>query len=178
MHQPSIQRFRAAGADGRSPEHRLRCRDPLRPMRQSELLRFDPVSGKNRKGGGSCGHTIPRRPFDFLVPAAGRHSDLRAHGRTTASKSPCREDSTGYNFQFKESAMDDGKAFVDDLQRHVKTQLASLDLLKDDGSGKADPAEVVRRLKIALKNELEAAELAATWIPTTPEVDVRLALAR
>jgi len=74
--------------------------------------------------------------------------------------------------------MDDGKAFVDDLQQHIRTQLASLDLLKDDESGSADRAEVIRRLKIALKNELEAAELAAAWIPSTAEVDVKLALAR
>ena len=74
--------------------------------------------------------------------------------------------------------MDDGKAFVDGLQQHVKTQLAGLDLLKDDDSGPADRTEVIRRLKIALKNELEAAELAATWIPSTAEVDVKLALAR
>jgi hypothetical protein len=31
---------------------------------------------------------------------------------------------------------------------------------------------------MALKNELEASEIAAVWIPTTPEVDVKLALAR
>lgn len=74
--------------------------------------------------------------------------------------------------------MDDNKAFIDDLQRHVQTQLASLDLLKDGESGPADRAEVIRRLKVALKNELEAAELAAFWIPTTAEVDVKLALAR
>ena len=31
---------------------------------------------------------------------------------------------------------------------------------------------------MALKNELEASEIAAVWIPTTPEIDVKLALAR
>jgi Protein of unknown function (DUF455) len=74
--------------------------------------------------------------------------------------------------------MDDGRAFVDDLQRYVSSKLASLDLLKDDESGPANRSEVIRRLKVALKNELEAAELAAFWIPSTPEVDVKLALAR
>lgn len=74
--------------------------------------------------------------------------------------------------------MDDAKAFVDELQRDVASKLASLDLLKDDDSGPSDRSEVIRRLKVALKNELEAAELAASWIPTTPEVDVKLALAR
>ncbi len=37
---------------------------------------------------------------------------------------------------------------------------------------------VTRLLQLALKNELEATECAAMWIPTTPEVDVKLALAR
>jgi len=74
--------------------------------------------------------------------------------------------------------MSDGRTFVDELQKHVAEKLSSLDLLKDDEPGSADRSEVVRRLKVALKNELEAAELAAYWIPSTPEVDVKLALAR
>jgi 1,2-phenylacetyl-CoA epoxidase catalytic subunit len=75
--------------------------------------------------------------------------------------------------------MGDTRAFVDQLQEFVSGQLASLDLLKDDeNSGSAGLPEVIRRLKVALKNELEAAELAAFWVPSTPEVDVKLALAR
>jgi hypothetical protein len=74
--------------------------------------------------------------------------------------------------------MDSARPFVDDLQRLVASRLASLDLLKEDEPGTADRSEVIRRLKVALKNELEAAELAAFWIPSTPEVDVKLALAR
>jgi len=74
--------------------------------------------------------------------------------------------------------MSSAKEFVEDLQRHVAERLASLDLLKDDDAGPADRSEVVRRLKVALKNEMEAAELAAIWIPSTPEVDVKLAFAR
>jgi hypothetical protein len=74
--------------------------------------------------------------------------------------------------------MSDARAFVDELQQNISHQLASLDLLKDDAAGPGDRSEVIRRLKVALKNELEAAELAAFWIPSTPEVDVRLALAR
>src|SRR5215207_5755904 len=74
--------------------------------------------------------------------------------------------------------MSNTQTFVEDLGKYVSEKLASLDLLKDDESGPADRSEVVRRLKVALKNELEAAELAAFWIPSTPEVDVKLALAR
>src|SRR5258708_35481936 len=37
---------------------------------------------------------------------------------------------------------------------------------------------VAKLLGMALKNELEATECAAAWIASTPEVDVKLALAR
>jgi 1,2-phenylacetyl-CoA epoxidase catalytic subunit len=37
---------------------------------------------------------------------------------------------------------------------------------------------VARLLVLALKNELEATECAAAWIASTPEIDVKLALAR
>jgi 1,2-phenylacetyl-CoA epoxidase catalytic subunit len=42
----------------------------------------------------------------------------------------------------------------------------------------AGDVTVPRLLLLALKNELEATECAAMWIPTTREVDVKLALAR
>lgn len=72
----------------------------------------------------------------------------------------------------------DSQQFVEGLRQYVTTRLAALDLLEDHEVDHLDGAGVVQRLKMALKNELEAAELAAAWIPTTPEVDVKLALAR
>ena len=68
--------------------------------------------------------------------------------------------------------------FVEDLENYVTEKLASLDLLKEQEIGVVDRSEIVRRLKMALKNELEASEIAAVWIPTTPEAEVKLALAR
>ncbi|HEY2380730.1 MAG TPA: ferritin-like domain-containing protein [Terriglobia bacterium] len=68
--------------------------------------------------------------------------------------------------------------FVQQLENHVHEKLAILDLLKEAEIGPVDRSEVIRRLKMALKNELEASEIAAVWIPTTPEIDVKLALAR
>src|SRR5215831_15379011 len=41
-----------------------------------------------------------------------------------------------------------------------------------------DDLTVQRLLLIALKNELEATEVAAMWLTNTPELDVKLALAR
>src|SRR5437870_5166091 len=69
-------------------------------------------------------------------------------------------------------------SFTSDLHQYVDQQLHALDLLKDPDPGVPDASEVVRRLKMALKNEMEASELAAIWMPTTPEVDVKLGLAR
>src|SRR5207244_6475944 len=68
--------------------------------------------------------------------------------------------------------------FVEQLEAHVHERLAGLDLIKEPEIGAVDRSEIVRRLKMALKNELEASEIAAVWIPTTPEVEVKLALAR
>src|SRR5206468_12387276 len=68
--------------------------------------------------------------------------------------------------------------FVKELEYHVHERLASLDLLKEPEIGAVDRLEIVRRLKMALKNELEASEIAAVWIPSTPEIEVKLALAR
>jgi len=68
--------------------------------------------------------------------------------------------------------------FVEDLEGYVTQKLSSLDLLKDTVTGTIDRSEIVRRLKMALKNELEASEIAAVWIPTTPEIEVKLSLAR
>ena len=74
--------------------------------------------------------------------------------------------------------MGSGVQFVKDLEAYVTARLSSLDLIKETDLQAPDRSEVVQRLKIALKNELEASELAALWIPTTPEVEVKLALAR
>src|SRR5713226_306340 len=70
------------------------------------------------------------------------------------------------------------RPFVDELEDYVHQRLSSLDLLKEPELGAIDQSEIVRRLKMALKNELEASEIAAVWIPTTPEIEVKLALAR
>jgi len=68
--------------------------------------------------------------------------------------------------------------FTDNLNQYVTEQLAKLDLLKETDLAPPEPSEIVRRLKIALKNEIEASELAALWMASTPEIDVKLALAR
>ena len=69
----------------------------------------------------------------------------------------------------------------------VESFLAELDeqnraaLERIGGAAAREPSPgvtVAQLLKLALKNELEATECAALWISTTPEIDVKLALAR
>jgi len=59
-------------------------------------------------------------------------------------------------------------------QRRLKA-LAPDDTLKPEVEG---DLTVLNLLKVALKNEIEATEIAARWLVTTDHVDVKLALAR
>ncbi len=70
--------------------------------------------------------------------------------------------------------MDSGK-FVEELERANQEIMARMGR---EGAPEETRAGVPVLLRIALKNELEAFELAAHWIPTTPELDVKLGLAR
>ena len=69
-------------------------------------------------------------------------------------------------------------AFVDQLEAWKAERLAPIvgagrTSLADGAAG--DPAQL---LQIALANEINVSELAATWMPTTRELDVKLAFAR
>ena len=73
------------------------------------------------------------------------------------------------------------EAFFEELERLVFSSLSDLDQVRHAGLASScdNPMdEVGRRLKVALKNELEASELAALWMNSTPEIDVKLGLAR
>jgi 1,2-phenylacetyl-CoA epoxidase catalytic subunit len=72
----------------------------------------------------------------------------------------------------------DAEAFVKDLDARNEAllrRLAPESTLKPEVEGDLN---VVNLLKVALKNEIEATESAARWLATTPEIDVKLALAR
>lgn len=69
-------------------------------------------------------------------------------------------------------------AFIEKLEGENTRLLSRLEpgeALTPESGGSLD---IVRLLKIALKNELEAFELAARWIESTTELDVKLGLAR
>ena len=68
--------------------------------------------------------------------------------------------------------------FVDDLETYKATLLAPIvaaGATSLDGSITQEPRAL---LQVALANEIAVSELAAAWMPTTPEIDVKLAFAR
>ncbi len=64
---------------------------------------------------------------------------------------------------------------LDDETQQLLGRLAPDDTLKPEVVG---DLTVMNLLKVALKNEIEATEIAARWLVTTDDVDVKLALAR
>ena len=71
-----------------------------------------------------------------------------------------------------------GKEFVAGLMEEMNqlfNRLGEIDTLEAESEGQVD---VVTLLRLALKSELEASELAGFWMPTTPEVDAKMCLAQ
>jgi hypothetical protein len=71
-----------------------------------------------------------------------------------------------------------GSPFIRELEAFQVERLSPI-----LGAGRASiaehvPADAARMLQIALANEISVSELAAVWMPTTPEIDVKLAFAR
>jgi uncharacterized ferritin-like protein (DUF455 family) len=69
-------------------------------------------------------------------------------------------------------------AFVDELEAWKSERLAPI-----VGAGRmsltdAGPGDATQLLQIALANEINVSELAAAWMPTTRELDVKIAFAR
>lgn len=70
-----------------------------------------------------------------------------------------------------------GEEFVAQLQAELRELFESLgerETLEAESDG---DVQVARLLKLALQSELEASELAALWMPSTPEIDVKRMLA-
>lgn len=70
-----------------------------------------------------------------------------------------------------------GDEFVAQLEEENRVTLDRLGQLSAAGEAPQD-LTVERLLRVALKNELEASEIAAAWMTTTSELDVKLAFAR
>lgn len=71
----------------------------------------------------------------------------------------------------------DAKTFVAGLVDEMKAlfaKLGDLETLESESEGRV---EIVPLLRLALMSELEASEIAAYWLPTTPEIDAKTLLA-
>ncbi len=71
----------------------------------------------------------------------------------------------------------DSQEFLTSLVIEMETlfsHLGDLEILESESDGQP---EVIHLLKMALKSELEASELAAAWMPSTPEIDAKRLLA-
>jgi uncharacterized ferritin-like protein (DUF455 family) len=69
-------------------------------------------------------------------------------------------------------------AFIKELDEENNKLLGRLEPAETLTAESGGSLDVAHLLKIALKNEMEATELAARWIESTPEVDVKLGFAR
>ena len=72
----------------------------------------------------------------------------------------------------------DAIAFVQELDAFKAERLSPI-----VGAGQTSllggaPGDAKKMLQVALANEISVSELAAAWMPSTPEVDVKIALAR
>lgn len=72
----------------------------------------------------------------------------------------------------------DGKEFVAQLKAENEKLLSKLGAAPAVSAQGGTPATLAALLKMALKNEMEAAEIAAEWVATTPELGAKLALLR
>ncbi|HKI86662.1 MAG TPA: ferritin-like domain-containing protein [Thermoanaerobaculia bacterium] len=71
-----------------------------------------------------------------------------------------------------------GKEFVSQISAEMDqlfSKLGDQQTLEPESEGRV---EVRTLMRLALKSEIEASELAGFWMPTTPEIDAKLALAR
>jgi len=72
----------------------------------------------------------------------------------------------------------DRKTFVKELEASNQVQLAQLGEVTTLVGEAGPPVDIVRLLKIALANEISVSELAAAWMPSTAEWDVKITLAQ
>src|SRR3989442_8076669 len=76
-----------------------------------------------------------------------------------------------------------GTDFLSELEELKNERLRAMTTagaasLGSGGAGSGEAGGQVRLLQIALANEISVSELAAAWMPSTPEVDIKIALAR
>ena len=73
-----------------------------------------------------------------------------------------------------------GSGFVRGLEDFRNERLRTLEQigLQSLAGGQPNGGDILKLLQIALANEISVSELAAAWMPSTPEVDVKIGLAK
>ena len=72
----------------------------------------------------------------------------------------------------------DAIAFVQELETFKAERLAPIVGAGRTSLADGAPGDAKKMLQVALANEISVSELAAAWMPSTTEIDVKLALAR
>ncbi len=72
----------------------------------------------------------------------------------------------------------DAIPFVQELEAFKAERLSPIVRAGRTSLAGGTPGDAKQMLQIALANEISVSELAAAWMPSTPEVDVKIALAR
>ena len=70
----------------------------------------------------------------------------------------------------------DATAFVQELEAFKADRLSPIVGAGRTSLADGAPGDAKKMLQVALANEISVSELAAAWMPTTPEIDVKLAL--
>lgn len=68
--------------------------------------------------------------------------------------------------------------FVEELEALTEAQLSQLAGNASSSAEAAEHADVIGLLRVALANEMSVSELAAFWMPSTAEWDIKIALAQ
>lgn len=72
----------------------------------------------------------------------------------------------------------DATSFVQELDRFQAERLSPIIGAGQTSLLNGAPFEMKKMLQVALTNEISVSELAAVWMPSTPELDVKIAFAR
>src|SRR5262249_20131426 len=113
-----------------------------------------------------------------LEQAACRRGSASRRGlRGDARQSRWQGRQPGFALSCRRGGTMESEQFVAELEAENRAQLAAL--AEKSSAGDAPGAlTVAALLKLALRNEYEAADLAACWMADTDELDAKLALAR
>jgi hypothetical protein len=83
---------------------------------------------------------------------------------------------TAAHLLYRRDTMD--TAFIEELETFKAERLAPIVKAGQTSLSGGTPGDAKQMLQIALANEISVSELAAAWMPSTPEIDVKIALAR